>query len=615
MESKTDIVVLNEKLEGFLKIKPARYITSALLGKELVEQLNRHTSFLQPEHGLQERIYCIINNISEHPKCPCCDKEVDRWHKFDDHIDAYRNHFCSAACTRTYQSRISNFTMDQSLVVSKDRLKEKLDAHYAANNNYRTTDPVLISSTLFHLKQMNIDYSKFGLSQAYRFISEGLAEIPRCPTCGGEVNYHEGKLKWETYCSSKCGANSSSTVEKRGMTNMEKYGVVNVFQSKEIKEKSDGTRERKYGDKNFRNRDKAKIKTYVKTYNDFARFRDICVPLFDISEFKGCSYDVEYRWRCSKCGLEFIKCYINGNVPLCPDCYKLLGGNSNAEKEVAEYISGLLGRDKVVIGSKKVIPPRQLDAYIPSMNIAFEYDGLYWHSAEHGYDRKYHLAKTNACLEKDIRLIHIFEDEWIYRNRIVRNRIKSILGMTRYSIYARKCKVMEITNELKDKFLDKYHIQGSDMSPIRLGLFYGTRMVAAMTFSKNRHMSGECGYELVRYASIASFNIVGGAGKLLSYFEKNYRPPAITTYADRRWSMGNLYEKLGFTLSHDSPPNYWYFKSADRIRQSREKFQKHKLKDILPIFNPGISEAENMRNAGYYRIYDCGNMVFKKFFQ
>lgn len=47
-------------------------------------------------------------------------------------------------------------------------------------------------------------------------------------------------------------------------------------------------------------------------------------------------------------------------------------------------------------------------------------------------------------------------------------------------------------------------------------------------------------------------------------------------------------------------------------RESRNKYQKHKLKNLLENFDPKLSEIENMVNNGFDRIWDCGNKVFVK---
>lgn len=195
-------------------------------------------------------------------------------------------------------------------------------------------------------------------------------------------------------------------------------------------------------------------------------------------------------------------------------------------------------------------------------------------------------------------------------------RLKSILNLNKYKVAARKCKVIEIDSKLKNKFLNKYHIQGEDKSLVKLGLFYKRYLVAVMTFCKNRkalgkvHVNGE--WELSRFSTIANFSIVGGAGKLLKHFERNWQPVKITSYADRRWSEGDLYKKLGFKKVRESKPNYWYFYSGSLNLKHRFNFRKSILSKKLDNYNNAKSAWRNMQENNWNRIWDCGNIVFEK---
>ena len=132
-----------------------------------------------------------------------------------------------------------------------------------------------------------------------------------------------------------------------------------------------------------------------------------------------------------------------------------------------------------------------------------------------------------------------------------------------------------------------------------------------MTFGKCR-FDKKHEWELLRFCNKLGYHIPGGASKLLRYFERNYQPKSLVSYADRRWSQGKVYENLGFTFSHASAPNYWYWKNLKL--ESRIKYQKHKLKDLLEIFDENKTEVENMRDNGYKQIYDCGNLVYEKIY-
>jgi hypothetical protein len=130
-----------------------------------------------------------------------------------------------------------------------------------------------------------------------------------------------------------------------------------------------------------------------------------------------------------------------------------------------------------------------------------------------------------------------------------------------------------------------------------------------MTFGKAR-FSNYHDFELLRYASNLCVNITGGASKLFAGFRKLHPTASVVSYADRRWSTGQLYHALGFNHLHTSTPNYFY--SLDKLHLlSRQQFQKHKLASQLTVFDAQLSESENMYANGYLRIWDCGNDVFE----
>jgi possible homing endonuclease len=221
-------------------------------------------------------------------------------------------------------------------------------------------------------------------------------------------------------------------------------------------------------------------------------------------------------------------------------------------------------------------------------------------------DRNYHLNQTNKCLEQGIQLLQIFDGEdlelWL-------SMIKSRLGLSK-RIFARKCTIREVNSSDIKEFLEMNHIQGYIQSKVNIGLFYDDELVSVMTFSMPR-FNKKYEYELIRFCSKRNYNIIGAASKLWKYFVNKYNPKSVITYANRRFSKGNVYTALGFTFIEAINPNYFYFKSGELELSSRVKFQKHKLKDKLNTFDENLSEAENMFNNDYRRIYDCGNLKFE----
>jgi len=125
-----------------------------------------------------------------------------------------------------------------------------------------------------------------------------------------------------------------------------------------------------------------------------------------------------------------------------------------------------------------------------------------------------------------------------------------------------------------------------------------------LTYGKPRY-NKNYDIEILRFCNKKDLVVVGGLSKLISKISGH-----IISYCDRRYSDGNGYLKTGFILKSISPPNYFYMKLGGRL--SRIYFQKHKLKNILEVFDPTLTEWENMQLNGYDRIWDCGNLIFEK---
>ena len=206
-------------------------------------------------------------------------------------------------------------------------------------------------------------------------------------------------------------------------------------------------------------------------------------------------------------------------------------------------------------------------------------------------------------------MLHIFDDEWNEKQQIVKSRLRHILKCKFKRIYARKCEIKELSTEDKDKFLTKYHLNGKDRSSVRYGLFYKKHLVSVMTFVHSR-FDKNYQWEISRYASIFNFVIVGGMSKLISHFEKHQHPESLVAYVDRRWGDGEVFKQIGFNFIRNTRPSFFYTKHG--IRFTRHTFMKHRLNDILDIFDENKSEEQNMKDNDYYRIYDCGNVVYTK---
>jgi hypothetical protein len=282
---------------------------------------------------------------------------------------------------------------------------------------------------------------------------------------------------------------------------------------------------------------------------------------------------------------------------------------SAAEYEIIEFLESL-GVSNIVHSWRGL--GTEIDIYLPDHNMAIEYDGIYWHSSgspetDESQSKK-HLNKTVTCEQHNIQLFHILDLEW---NQPIKQRIwKSVLahklGLSKTRAYARQTVVRHIGSPEAAEFFKANHLQGYARSMTNLALKQGDETIAVGSFAKSRFTKEKC-WELVRFATLCDTAVIGGFSKILAAFLQDY-PGKIISYANRRWSRGNLYQTTGFTLDHVTKPCYYY--TDCKTLWHRTVFQKHRLKDRLPQYDPALTEVQNMYNHHYRRIWDCGNLVY-----
>lgn len=163
--------------------------------------------------------------------------------------------------------------------------------------------------------------------------------------------------------------------------------------------------------------------------------------------------------------------------------------------------------------------------------------------------------------------ITLYEDEWRTKNELLISRLLINLGKSR-TVFARNCEVRVIDSNSAKVFLNRNHLLGHTAASYYYSLFIVkgvesfkeglTEPVAVAAFSSPRPMNREgevlSSYEWVRYASRRGVRVVGGMGKLLNYFVNEHSPQEIMSYADRDWSEGDVYKKLGFRFVGYTPP-------------------------------------------------------------
>ena len=289
-------------------------------------------------------------------------------------------------------------------------------------------------------------------------INSGVKIKVKCDICGNEkeISLHRYMINTKnktTYyaCSQKCMQNKVKN------TIFEKYGVDNISQVNEIKEKKKETclihygvehpqqsafiftkgletKLDKYGDENYNNSFsmiETKLKNITKKYGAI----DYNGKEFTFECKKGHQYSI-------LSGLYYNRLRIKTEI--CTICNPFQSNISPNEDFIYEFIKENY-EGKIIKSDRNILTPKELDIYLPDLKLAFEYNGLFWHN-ELYKDKNYHLTKTEKCLEKDVQLIHIYSDNWIYKQEIVKSMILNKLGKTSHKIFARKCIIKVIDN-------------------------------------------------------------------------------------------------------------------------------------------------------------------------
>jgi len=287
----------------------------------------------------------------------------------------------------------------------------------------------------------------------------------------------------------------------------------------------------------------------------------------------------------------------------CPQCATELR-NSAGEAEVLSFAKNSFNGN-IIEHDRKLLFGKEIDIYIPDLKLGIEYHGLYWH-LETVRGKKHHYDKWELAEKAGIKLIQIYSNEWEEKRQIIESKLMTHFGLST-RIHGRKTTIEKLNFKESSDFLTANHLQGSDSSKIGYGLFYDDELVSCMTFGPSR-FNKNYKYELLRFCNKCGLSVVGGASKLLSHFKKNHTG-SIISYADKRYSNGNLYKKLGFKLDGSSHPSFSYVELKNGKIFNRMKFQKKNLVND-PHYSSDLTEYEIMKLKGFDRIWDAGQYRF-----
>lgn len=415
------------------------------------------------------------------------------------------------------------------------------------------------------------------------------------------------KEKYNKFCDEFGVDHYSKSTEfkkKYETTCLKNWGVKTSLSSGEIRQKIKNTLLNKYGfDHPMKSKEISKIntKSLVDGRKDY--FNSIGYELISY-DYDNCIYTLK-KVECGhifSLNYDLFRSRIKYKNSSCLECYPKSELTSIKERELYEFISSNCEQE-VLSSDRTTLSGLELDIYVPSKGLAFEFNGLYWHSDKFK-DKFYHQNKTNKCRELNINLFHIWEDDWMYKKDIVKSMILNKLGKNINKIPARKCKLIILDNKISNDFLKNNHIQGEVNAIFCLGLEYGSELVSVMTFGK-RSINSKSNFELLRFCNKLNTSVVGGASKLFKFFILNYHQyDTIISYSDNSIYSGEMYNTLGFKNEGITSLNYYW----TDLNKKYHRFNFNKKRLVKVGYDPSKTEEEIMKENGYFKIWSCGQI-------
>lgn len=603
----------------------------------LIPLLKKETATVPGKNILyQQRWWHLVQGSLTVPKCKMC-SELTKWKDKTKNYSVY----CSNKCSNKdpdMVTKIANIIAANNNGKSVgDIVKEKQQARRAAafsghiisreeaaqwtNNTTELNKHHKHNQFVADIKhQTSFLRSDASLPQRLWHISQEISAVPKCKVCISKVSWDRRLRKYKTYCGSpKCWTNDPDIIRaepdqeiangKRTNSIMARYGVTNYSLLPENKKVISNAVKKYNQDLSSEQKQKRHQQIIQGIYNKYGvtsyshTFYDSGV--LEKLQNKDWLHNEHYTLRKTltqiaqdlniQTGGSLVARYLraHGLVP------QSSGGRSTGEQQIATFISSL--GENILTTDRKIIGPKELDIVIPNQNLAIEYCGLYWHSEQAGKDKNYHRAKYDQCKKAGLRLLTIYSDEWVKQKDIIKSTLVNILCHSTDRIYARNTTIQSVDITTAAAFFNTYHIQGNVNATYRYGLSLNGELVALMTLNKDKQ-----GLYLSRYCSK---NVQGGFSKLLHHTVRHHLNTPIYTFADHRWSNGDLYLKNGFTTVKELPPDYSY--SPDGHNRFHKFNYRHKnLGKILENYDPELSETANCDANGILRIWDCGKTKY-----
>ena len=452
-----------------------------------------------------------------------------------------------------------------------------------------------------------------------------------CKTCGAGTAFYGWEKGYATYCSKSCASLDKELQAKikqnRESTMLERYGAKTTLESALLTKKVKNTNISRYGTEVAANNSSVRKKISKTVQEKYGgKSPNVCARVREkqklaqlsaankrrIEEARRLGYTfidgdprLNARWECHRGHIFDYNWQTKQTAPICRVCTPYIKGTSSLEIEVAEFVESLLPAQRnfrLYLDSKTY---READVFVPSENVAIEYNGLFWHSELAGKGRDYHLNKMLTFGEHGIHLLQFFEHEWVNKKDICKSIIRHKLKLNE-RIGARKLIVKDVPRVEAMDFFNQTHINGAAPFSVALGLYLDNELICCSAWGPGRFRD-YAAIELIRFSCKLNIAVTGGLSRLTAAASKRFSGKTLKSFCDRRFGDGSGYLAAGWVLTRQTSPGYWYFDKSQVYH--RLQFQKRKLVQLL---QKNGTEWELAQLYGLNRFWDCGNLVFEK---
>lgn len=532
---------------------------------------------------LQEIIWLQLNNAPS----VCIHGNFPKFHSYNKGYNSWCGHYCQ--CMTDYVSNLKKNKTDDEKQQIKDKRKqtvlEKYGVEYSVQNSKvkeKKRKTMINRYGAEHSQQIPDIKKRTAQTNLERYGATSVLSLN-----SNVRNQIDSKLK----------NNSSARLTKSKETMINKYGVDNPSKIIDINDKKKITYNKNYGSDHFMKSDIGK-KLYIESLQEKFGSQIENIGQIHLSDFAlSCLHDKEQFYKIAKnktlseiakilgiaettAGKKVIEFGLQNDVIYNPII-------SNGHKEISDWLTfnNIEHFDNV----RNVIPPKEIDIWLPKFNLAIEYCGIYWHSEKAGNKSStYHNSKFVKCLDNSIKLLTIFDKYWLFNKNVVKHLILNNLNIKFDNI---NFDVIEINANDAIDFCKQYLFDlTTKIDIVSYGLINSfNELCAVAIFDNIEHDNDLSNWRIIHFCAnnlIVDNNIA--LKKLIDYFCLIHTPIAIFVTVDHRYDNNLLYLNLGFFLVEQ----YISFQYVDT--------------DCV------LYDKSEILNDNYYdKIWDCGHSLLK----